>query len=173
MSNIQKLVDQLYSEIDGTLAAAEDVEKRQQMLEADERSLGVRQQEVAKRDAVLTERETIQKRNQEYIDQQTLLLGKQQAKLDADKKEVKRIEQQRKELGEEQTKTQKLLVDLEAKIKELEGLKKLDAELKEREARVTREIVVDRERKRVLDLRVERIKLREQQLQIDSELSEL
>lgn len=169
----QQLFEQLRSALESERLTLDDLDKRQGMLEADERGLGVRLNAVAKREQQQEGERGKLDAARKFLDTWNTKLARQQAQLDTDKREVATIERQRKELGEQQVETQRLLDQLSKETQALGALKKLEGELEQRERKVKREIVIDRERKRILDLRVERIKQREQQLQLDRELGDL
>lgn len=167
------LFDQIKNELLGTLSYAEDLEKRERLIEKGEQSLVARSGELDKQRQTLTAKEAEQARNKEYIDRENVRITKQAHQLEYDRNQLADVEKKQEIIDLRQQELTKHELALTEKIKSLEGLLAKEKELEEREAKLAREIAIDRERKRVLDLRVTRIKEREQQLQLDSEIADL
>lgn len=172
-TRLHTLFDQLNNELIGTQEFVSDLEKREKLIEQGERSLGVRSGELQKKEQAVIVREGEYNRNKEYIDRENIKVTKAQHQIDYDRKELEDVEKQRQVVDLRQQELTKHELALSEKIKSLEGLLAKEKELEEREIKLQREIAIDRERKRVLDLRVVKIKQREQELALDAEISEL
>lgn len=170
---ITKVAAQLVNLLEGVGVSMTDLETREKLIEQGEQSLGQRQRAVADQVAANNKEREELARSKAYLQQENVRVSKAQVQLDYDKGELKDLEKQEKILQTRQDELVKHELALSEKIKSLESLVAKEKELEEREAMVAKEIAVDRERKRVLDLRVERIKQRELQLHLDSELAEV
>lgn len=170
---LQTLFDQLKNALEGAEMWAQDLDKRDRLIEQKELSLVTRHKEVDIKERAIVTKQEEYARNKEYIDRENVKLSKAQHQLEYDQKELKDIKKQEEVVNARQQELTKHELALGEKIKEYEGLAAKENELQEREALVAREVAIDRERKRVLDLRVARIKQREEQLNLDDELGDI
>ena len=167
------LFDQLKNELMGTLSYVDDLDKREKLIERGEQDLAMRHKEADKKEQVLTKKAEEQERNKAYIDRENIRVTKAAHQIEYDRGELADIAKQKEVVDLRQQELTKHELALAKKIKDLEGLVAKEKNLEEREAKIQREIAIDRERKRVLDLRVARIKQREEQLHLDDEIAEL
>lgn len=172
-TRLHTLFEQLNNELVGTASFVADLQKRETLITQGEQSLYTRSKELEKKEQAIIAREGEYTRNKAYIDKENIRITKAQHQIDYDRKELADVEKQKQVIDLRQQELTKHELALSEKIKSLEGLLNKEKELEEREAKLTREIAIGRERKRVLDLRVTKIKQREQELQLDAEISEL
>lgn len=167
--DIQDKFDILFTDIESLLSEAQTLEERKNGLDQQERDLRSFESKLEEKKADLDRIKLEQQREREYIAAANSELAAREQKSG---KQGDQIEAIKIRLGEVEAKRLAVIEEQEALDKRRVELKRLEASAKESERKIAlfdKELAVDRERKRLLDLREKRIEAKEKRLQIDND----
>lgn len=162
MENLLNLIQIYYTE----LSSLDDKSKYLEKVEA---HLKEYEFELTQKEKTLLISDEAVKKEKEYIDNANRDIKTREAKLVQEKNYLLEIENAKLEWEERKTEALKAESVAEEKMKLIEVLNKKQQELDEKEAMMEKSSAIDAERKRLLDIREERIKSKEMRLYIEQE----
>lgn len=166
---IRERIDDDIKTLQVMLTDAETLEKRQAETESYEREVRELEKTILERERKLTLSEEELQKEKEGLSKKREELALYERKLEKSKHAIVEAGKAIKTMDEKIfAMKQEELLALEKKRKEIAGMQPVITELEKREALLKKEIGIDRKRKELLDLREEKIKRREQQLQMEA-----
>lgn len=168
---LQEQADLLIQSINAELEVLKGIEERKAALEVRDRDLRIFEKDLLekqkKNDTVLGEIE----QQKQYVASEGERIKKLEAKLSKQKDYLEAIRAEHESLEAVKSELRRKEDTIDQKISVLSVMEEKEKKLEERELLVQKSEAVDRERKRLLDLREDRIRAREQQLRLDDSFS--
>lgn len=155
------------------LTEMQAIAARQTALDQQERDLRVLEQSIEHRRTLSSREQEEVNAQKEYVSATNIDLKKRELRIESGMRELARIRVEQFTLTERQEDLHRQEASLLEKKKEVTALLAQTAEMTKKEALLQKQVAIDRERKRLLDLREEKIHLRERQLQMDASVSDL
>jgi len=167
--NVKSLTVSLLNALEEYNSQIVSVDNKRKLLEDLEKSLNDRELDINEKETKVYTLEDKLKQEKEYIARMNKDLKEKELKNESDKKYLDEIKKEKETL--EEKKAELIIQETKTKeeIKILSTLKEKEKLIEDRESVVAKSEAVDAERKRMLDIREDRIKNREHQLQIEQE----
>lgn len=167
MSDVRTQADLLFSSIDARLQELGDLEKKAQLLAETEADVRLLEKEILGKQKDLENKVAELEQQKKFIASENDRLKREEIKQKKHEDYLAAIRVEAADLESLKGEIRRKEIDVEDKIKLLDSLQEQEKELARREALVTKSEVIDRERKRLLDLREHRIQAEWKRLRLD------
>lgn len=168
-NDIRNKADILFSDIESFMADMKTLQETRDGLEVREREIRELEVTILKRKGDVDETILSQKREREYIAAANLELSKREKKIELQKDQSEAVRLKLEEMEDKRLEIVKEQTILQSKRDEIVKLREDMNDLERQQSLLTKEKLIDRERKRLLDLREAKIAARERQLQASAQ----
>lgn len=164
---IREIMENLINAMQSYLVELESFDKKNRLLDMKGQQIKELEYELSKKQkSVVSEQEAV-KQEKDYVIKTNKDLKEREIKLTEEKSHLSEINDAKVEYEERKQEALKQEAIVEEKLKLVEVINKKQLELDEKESLIEKANDIDAERKRLLDVREERIRAKEQRLKLD------